>query len=497
MGVLGQVPDQTPRAIEAIANRAKHAEDGETREAHELYALDYDDDDKWVCPDERCGVRMIPCAWKPLNDKGEQYKKSPYFRAEPAHAPECEAWRSDACERPIAAGGMGLAADYPNRVILSRAPPRSCRRIPENEVDESDLPLREIGKTHASWARSIRRACEYYAESADHHVRSLRVDGCTGATYSECFVRLGTGDRRTLGRRWIFYDQIRFKSWLDLDAEPIVLPLLSSVSGGHRTLAIHTADWPENDRRDLRRRLMTALREGRAAHQRGEKKRPWIFFVGTEDSYDQTKFKVDAQPGVEVLVCTMPGQKWAFRPSARFPWTAKRAYGEAATPDPRGSDPAERAAGGHPGRSMETNISPPSGSMAAHRAWQDPVTRVPPGGGDGVPPNEPQGTGASLSPPPQAEAEDTAEPTTELPHPEADADGAPAQSPEEDEMDVEHAPADTRQTQARHGAGVRDLGARVCTSGPAPDASATPGVNQPGTWTWISRVVSMVFTGRK
>jgi len=132
------------------------------------------------------------------------------------------------------------------------------------------------------------------------------------------------------------------------------------------------------------------------------------------------------------------------------------------------------------------------------------VTRAPPGGGgggdgdgDGVPPDEQQETGASLSPPLQVEAEDTAGPTPELPHPEAKADSAPAQSPEEDKMDVEHAPADARQAQALHGESVRDMGARVRTAGPAPNASATPDVNQPGTWTWISRVVSMVVTRRK
>ena len=278
---------------------------------------------------------MTPCAWKPLNRDGVPYQRSPYFRAEPAHSPLCVAWRSDARERSTPESTVGYAADYPNRVVLFPAP-QGSHSAPKNEPDGSEPCGIAVRETHASWTRSIRKACEFYVASAEHHRRSLRVDGCAGATYGECFVRLGTGERKIVGRQWIFYDQIWLKDWIDLDVEPLVLPLMSTVSGVHRTLTIHTMGWPENHRRDLRRRFRAALREGKAAYRQGAKDhRPWIFFVGREELYDQTGFQADLQPGVEVLVCTMPRQQRAFRLSARFVHATRHFYGqEAATEAP-------------------------------------------------------------------------------------------------------------------------------------------------------------------
>lgn len=327
--------DRPLRGTEAIANRAQHAIGGEIREAHELYPLGYDDDDKWVCPDENCRARMTPCAWKPLNRDGEPYQRSPYFRAEPAHSPVCVAWRSDARQRSTPESTVGYAADYPNRVVLSPAPPWGGDMPITNEFDGSEPCGTVVRETHASWTRSIRKACEFYVASVEHHQRSLRVDGCVGATYSECFVRLGTGARKIVGRQWIFYDQIWLKDWIDLDVEPLVIQLMNTVSGVHRTLTIYTTDWPENHRRDLRRRFRTALREGKAAYRQGEKDcRSWIFFVGREELYDQTGFQADLQPGVEVLVCNTPKQGWSFRPSARFMRATGRFYVQEAATEP-------------------------------------------------------------------------------------------------------------------------------------------------------------------
>lgn len=334
--------DRPLRGTEATANRAQHAVGGEIREAHELHPLGYDDADEWVCPDENCRARMTPCAWKPLNRDGKPYQRSPYFRAEPAHSPLCVAWRSDARERSTPENAVGYAADYPNRVVLFPAPPRGSHSATKNESDGSEPCGIAVRETHASWTRSIRKACEFYVASAEHHQRSLRVDGCAGAIYGECFVRLGTGDRKIVGRQWIFYDQIWLKDWIDLDVEPLVLPLMSTVSDVHRTLTIRTADWPENYRRDLRRRFRVALREGKAAYRQGEKgHRPWIFFVGREEFYDQTGFQADLQPGVEVLVCTMPRQQRSFRPSARFVRATRRFYGQEAATEPPPSVKAE------------------------------------------------------------------------------------------------------------------------------------------------------------
>src|SRR3712207_3341732 len=164
----------------------------------------------------------------------------------------------------------------------------------------------------------MREACEYYVDHPDQHWRPLRVDRSPGATYGDCFVRLGTGEREGVGRNWIFYDEIRFKGWLDLDVEPLVLPLLSSVNNVPRRVVVPTAHWLPNYQRAFRRQLKAALIVGRIAHRKGRRERPWIFFFGREESFDQLEFRAELQPGVELLVRAMPRLQWDYRPSAHF-----------------------------------------------------------------------------------------------------------------------------------------------------------------------------------
>jgi hypothetical protein len=44
--------------------------------------------------------------------------------------------------------------------------------------------------------------------------------------------------------------------------------------------------------------------------------RPWIFFVSSEEVFDQTEFEAYLNPGVDLRVCVMPRQQRKFRPSA-------------------------------------------------------------------------------------------------------------------------------------------------------------------------------------
>ena len=96
---------------EARVNRARHAADGAIREARELWELGYTVDDRWVCVDDNCRVRMVPCAWQRPNEQGqfckengEPQRQTTHFRAEPAHLPGCCASTLEWPARPSLAG---------------------------------------------------------------------------------------------------------------------------------------------------------------------------------------------------------------------------------------------------------------------------------------------------------------------------------------------------------------------------------------------------------
>ena len=158
-------------------------------------------------------------------------------------------------------------------------------------------------------SEEIKAACEYYADHPDQRWRPLQVDQCSGRTYNECFVKLGTGEANGVGKNWIFFDQIRFRSRIDFDAVPLVLPLLSNVDKVSRRLAIPTAEWLDIDRLDFREQLKTALRSCKAAYSEGRHERPWIFFFGQEAHYDDVDFRAELQSGVAILIREM---RWTW-----------------------------------------------------------------------------------------------------------------------------------------------------------------------------------------
>lgn len=307
--------DRRKRETEAMLNRARHAVDGTIREARELWKLEYRDNGDWICVDDNCRARMIPCAWKRPNDQGQfckengvPYKRAPYFRADPAHSPGCRASiPSDPLSRNPPEFRIGPPADYPNHVILFEDPQHTtCITEP---VD-AQRPRQDVTeKRHAHSVRGIKEACEYYADHPDQRWHLLRVDRCSGKTYNECFVKLGTGEANGVGRNWIFFDQIRlFRSRIDFDAEPLVLPLLSEVNKVCRRLVIPTSEWLNIDRSDFREQLKTALRRCKAAYSEAPE-RPWIFFFGQEAHYDDVDFRAELQSGVAILVRDM---RWTW-----------------------------------------------------------------------------------------------------------------------------------------------------------------------------------------
>ncbi len=309
--------DQRKRETEAMLNRAKHAVKGTIQEARELWKLSYRDNDDWICVDDNCRARMIPCAWMRPNDQaqfckenGVPYKRTPYFRADPAHSPGCRASiPSGPHGRDPPEFHTGPPADYPNRVILFADPRHTTAKT--ESVDAQRPQQDGTEKRHAHSVRGIKGACEYYADHPDQRWRALQVDQCSGRTYNECFVKLGTGEANGVGKNWIFFDQIRFRSRIDFDVEPLVLPLLSNVNKLSRRLVILTSEWLDIDQLDFRDQLKIALRSCKAAYNEGKHERHWIFFFGQEAHYDDVDFRAELQSRLAVLVRDM---RWAWGP---------------------------------------------------------------------------------------------------------------------------------------------------------------------------------------
>lgn len=306
----------------AVSNRAQLAKTGEIREARELWALGYTKYG-WVCVGDNCGARMVPVAWERPNaegwfcrEDGTPFERPSHFRVEPAHKPGCNASHpGNSSNRPLPNYHIGPPSDYPHRVNLFPTQNSGRDPIKQHELEQGE---EDIQRQHARWVRSIREVCEYYVYYPGQHGRPLRVDRCSGTTYGECFVRLGTGDQRSVGKNWIFYDEIRFWKWVELDVEPIRLTLLGTIHNRPRTLTIHTSGWPMEYQKEFRRRLRAALKESRAAYKAGRAERPWVFAFCSERTYDELDIEAMLQPGVDVLFCAMPRLAWRYRPTRRF-----------------------------------------------------------------------------------------------------------------------------------------------------------------------------------
>jgi hypothetical protein len=132
-----------------------------------------------------------------------------------------------------------------------------------------------------------------------------------------------------------------------LKAEPLSLPLLTTVYGKPRSLVVRTSDWPKGYRKALEDRLLKVIVEVRKAIRECRPQRVWIFFYSHEADFNQTEFDVALQPGVAVLVRHLP-RRWNLR--AGNTYRAKRArplpdtgpaVGTVELPvDPPESDPA-------------------------------------------------------------------------------------------------------------------------------------------------------------
>lgn len=206
------VPDRQRDPIEPHSSSARHSIGGEVREAYELWSLGYADDDQWVCVNDDCRAEMTPCCWKWsdehrafLTKAGSPAKLPPFFRADDGHGPACEvSLHSEPHDHMPPQYRLGLPTDYPARVKFSREP--SGHRRQRSEDRENGLFPEETNRRRARSTYGIGEACEYYADYPDKHRQRLRVEGCPGSTYNECFVRLGTGNPKGVGKYWIFFD---------------------------------------------------------------------------------------------------------------------------------------------------------------------------------------------------------------------------------------------------------------------------------------------------
>jgi hypothetical protein len=314
------VPNRKLAEREIEVNSARDRDTGEEHQAYELRKMDNPRARRWVCTDRKCEARMAVRACEPLNPDGNKpWKVAAYFKSDEDHSPDCQAWRVNRSPqgRPEPVSTMGNSVGYPNRVYLFSDPPQRRASVPLTSDAGAETAYDGSDRLHNSRSRGIGAACAFYAEDAANHLRSLWVQGCAGRTYAECFVLLGTGDEKIVGTRRIFYDQIHFRSRIDYDGEPLRITLLSTVRGVHRVVSIHTRTWSLDQRKDFKKQLRMHAGEGRRLHRPNEKvPRPWIFFVSTEEVFDQTEFDVYPHPGVHLRVCVLPRQQRRFRPSA-------------------------------------------------------------------------------------------------------------------------------------------------------------------------------------
>ncbi|MGE4048834.1 MAG: hypothetical protein AB7F35_28545 [Acetobacteraceae bacterium] len=317
------MPDRQQSVVEPHSSTAIHADTGETREAYDLWSLGYDDDDRWICVGDNCGVEVIPCCWKWsetmerfLTKQGRPAKVPPYFRAEGGHAPGCNATlHTGPRDHTPPEYCLRVPGAYPAWVKLNReVPTRGQVRL----EPAKDAPAAEQSGQRARPTYGIQEACAYFADNRDQHHRPLRVQGCPGLTYADVFARLGA-DARKLGKNWIFYDQLWFSEFVDLRAgtDTFVLPLLTTVRGRPRHLVVHTSTWSLGLRESLRKRLLAAIMDAKAARRDRRPERPWIFFYGNEVDRDQFAYEVDLQPGIGVLVRDLTWA-WTFQPSNGF-----------------------------------------------------------------------------------------------------------------------------------------------------------------------------------
>ena len=297
------------------------------------------DKDRFQCIDPNCRIGMRPVAWRSVNPETKAlYEVPAHFRRAEDHRPGCNGLRSTSADKPRADvdNAPYYLDGYISKVILFE----EMRSVELRYLAEDIADLQDEGDPvrRARRDRDIRRASEFYTNSPDDRRARLSVQTCSGRTYEDVFVRLGTGDEALPGRR-IYYGEIRYRSAINLSGERIVVPLMSAVWGEPMLVTIDMAGWRSDRQADLRKRLGDILSECWSARAHDKKSRPWIFFVGTEDVYDQVEFTALIEPGLHMLIANMPLQQRSFRRSLfgkaqEMPSTPEAPISEETAPDP-------------------------------------------------------------------------------------------------------------------------------------------------------------------
>jgi hypothetical protein len=312
------------RAISTVrtrhrANQARSQGDGTICEAQEIKSLGYGEGDEWVCSDTKCSARMIPCAW---NDDKE-YKKAPYFKTyfKDDHVEGCTGTQAqrDRSKNEPSGRRSGLPAELPTRVFLKESPP-SEPPTPLTRREEALVDGRPPGEGHEHTRRSIRAACQGYADYPDRRYARLRVDDCDGETYRDVFVLLGTVDASLIGSTRILYSQIQFTSGMNLDCDRLELPLFypdwTRENPKRRHLVVDTLGWTAEQRELFKNSVKGAIREGQDAFKSEMPERPWVFFVGAQYDLDQVEFRFThpaASAAITAFACYVPTQHRPIR----------------------------------------------------------------------------------------------------------------------------------------------------------------------------------------
>ena len=261
--------------------------------------------DRWKCPG--CKVEMIPVAC----DAGD-YRISPHFRANGQHEQSCEydGIYQDAKDGEIRTveETMGPPEFMPGVLRLAGQRPQHRELDCDEHTELSTNRYRGKGSeqtsltTHESTATTLRRIAEGYCRYPSERNRRLKIPGCHGKTYEQCFGELRNANELVQFEVKVLFAPIRFKrpivhgSTITLELNPAIW--LTSGCKGNSTqpdmnycITFHTEKWSES----ILRRFNSELNEAVTAQRENNEDKTWstyVFFLGEQDNENLAQFNV-------------------------------------------------------------------------------------------------------------------------------------------------------------------------------------------------------------
>ena len=243
------------------------------------------------------------------------YKVSPHFRANGQHAAQC---RSDGLHpdarraetRPTRTS-RGFAEPIPARLLLARIRPQ--RRDPDTTNPEAVATRtyrrwRDAGASptpHESTASTLHGIADVYCRYPAQRSRRLRVPGCAGRTYRECFRPLNNASGYVRHEPGVLFAPIRFRRPAvrghTVTIEPVPAVWLSPRIANRPTppdavyrVSFLTGSWTERERDRLPHEVHEAVANQMRDHRDQDRTwRTYLFFLGAQDAEEPATFRVE------------------------------------------------------------------------------------------------------------------------------------------------------------------------------------------------------------